>query len=144
MTACKCTLFFIVFTYILHHFYLIDDIYDTKPTFSYQYFNIYSVRYEYLICARIPNIFTDIRYPIWKTLIRYDPDIRYLEPWFANKKRTQSMPIPNQSSCLSSCLSLTQISLRTGRVRNRRAVEEAKRDIARQAEHGLEDRNGAR
>jgi len=31
--------------------------------------------------ARIPDISPDIRYPIWKTPIRYDPDIRYLEPW---------------------------------------------------------------
>ena len=30
---------------------------------------------------RIPDISPDIRYPIWKTPIRYDPDIRYLELW---------------------------------------------------------------
>ena len=62
-----------------HHFYSVDDIYDTKPTFSYQYFIIYNVRYECLICARILDISPDIRYAIWKTSIRYDPDIRYLE-----------------------------------------------------------------
>ena len=49
----------------------------SKPTFSYQYFIIYSIWYE---CACIPDISPDIRYPIWKTLLRYDPDIRYLEP----------------------------------------------------------------
>ena len=43
--------------------------------------SLYNVRYEHLICARIPDISPDIRYPIWKTLIRYNPDIRYLEPW---------------------------------------------------------------
>ena len=54
---------------------------DTKLTFSYQYFIIYNVWYERPICARIPDISPNIRYSIWKTLIRYDPDIRYLEPW---------------------------------------------------------------
>ena len=39
-----------------------DDIYDTKSTFSYQYFIIYSDRYERPICARIPDISPDIRY----------------------------------------------------------------------------------
>ena len=74
--------FFTVFACILRHFYLVDDIYDTKLTFSYQYFIIYSVWYEYPICVYIPDISPDIRYPIWKTPIRYDPDIRYLEPWW--------------------------------------------------------------
>ena len=35
--------------------------------------------------ARISQIspqISDIRYPKWKTPIRYDPDIQYLEPWF--------------------------------------------------------------
>jgi len=41
---------------------LVDDIYDTKPTFIYQYFIIYTVQYERQICARIPNISPDIRY----------------------------------------------------------------------------------
>ena len=43
-------------------FYLVDDISDTKPTFSYQYFIIYSVRYERSICMRIPNISPNIWY----------------------------------------------------------------------------------
>jgi len=30
--------------------------------------------------ARVPDISPDIRYPIWKNPIWYDPDIRYLEP----------------------------------------------------------------
>ena len=58
-------------------FYLVDDIYDTKPTFSYQYLIIYSVQYERPICARIPDISPNIRNE--ENLIRYDPDIRYLE-----------------------------------------------------------------
>ena len=49
------------FAGILYHFYLVDDICDTITTFSYQYFIIYSVRYECLICARIPDISPDIR-----------------------------------------------------------------------------------
>ena len=49
-----------IFAYILHHFYLVDDINDTKPTFNYQYFIIYTVRYERPICARIPDISPDI------------------------------------------------------------------------------------
>jgi len=75
---------YIIFYYfwcILHHFYYVDDIYDIKPTFSYQYFIIYSVWYKRPICARIPDISHEIRYPIWKNPIRYDPDFRYLEPW---------------------------------------------------------------
>ena len=56
-------------------------MYDSKPTINYQFFIIYSVQYERSICARIPDISPDIRYPIWKTPIRYDSDIRYLEPW---------------------------------------------------------------
>ena len=59
---------------------MVDDIYDTKLTFSYQYFIKYSLRYERPICARIPDNSPDIRYLIWKTPIRYDPDLRYLEP----------------------------------------------------------------
>jgi len=70
-----------VFACILHYFYLVDDIYDTKPTFIYQYFIIYSVLYERLICACIPNISPNTRYLIWKTHIRYDPVIWYLEPY---------------------------------------------------------------
>ena len=72
--------YFTVFACVLHHFYLVDDIYDTNPTFSYQYFIIYSVWYERPICACIPNISPDIRYPIWKPSIGYDPNNRYLEP----------------------------------------------------------------
>jgi len=71
--------FFTVFACILYHFYLVDDIYDTRPTFSYQYFIIYSVWYEHPICARIPDISPDIRY---KTPIQDDPNIQYLEPWW--------------------------------------------------------------
>jgi len=37
-------------------FYLVHDIYDTKPTFSYQHIIIYSVRYEHPIYARISDI----------------------------------------------------------------------------------------
>jgi len=55
-------------------------MYDSKPTLNYQYFIIYSVQYKRPICARIPDISPDIRYPIWKTHIRYDSDIRYLKP----------------------------------------------------------------
>jgi len=73
--------FFIVFECILHHFYFVDDMYNTKSTFSYQYFIIYSVRCERPICTRISDISPDIQYLIWKSPIRYDPDIRYLEPW---------------------------------------------------------------
>ena len=54
--------FFTVFAYTLHYFYLIDDIYDTKLTFNYQYFIIYGVRYERPICERILSIFLVIRY----------------------------------------------------------------------------------
>ena len=75
--------FFTVFASILHHFYLVDDIYDTKLTFSYQYFIIYGIQYEYPIRTRIPVISPDIRYekppsdmiqyPIFRTLL-----MRYL------------------------------------------------------------------
>ena len=44
--------------------------------------SLYIVWYEHSICARIPNISPDIRYPVWKALIRYDPDIQYLEPCY--------------------------------------------------------------
>jgi len=60
MTASKCTLFFIFFACILHHFYLVDDIYITKPTLIYQYFIIYSVRYASV--SLISLLVSDIRY----------------------------------------------------------------------------------
>ena len=34
---------FTVFASILYHFYWVDDMYDSKSTFNYQYFIIYSV-----------------------------------------------------------------------------------------------------
>ena len=40
----------------------VDDIYNTKPTFSYLYFIIYTVYYEHRICARIRDISPDIWY----------------------------------------------------------------------------------
>jgi len=57
--------FFIVFACILHHFYLVDDIYDTKPTFSYQYFIIYIVsdmNARYVRVFPISPPISDIRY----------------------------------------------------------------------------------
>ena len=74
---------YIVFLLLLHAYYIIfhevNNIYDTKPTFSY--FIIYSVRYERPIRACLPDIYPDIWYLIWKTPIRYDPDFWYLKPW---------------------------------------------------------------
>jgi len=67
MTACKCKLFFYRLCMHIIPFYLVDDIYDTKSTFIYQYLIIYSVQDERLICAHILDISPDIRYLIWKT-----------------------------------------------------------------------------
>ena len=78
---------FIVFACILHHFYLVDDICDTTPTFSYQYFIIYNVQYDapYARISPLSPPISDI-----KTPIRYDPNI--LEPCiymqFENKCHT--------------------------------------------------------
>ena len=80
-TVYKCTLFFYSFACILHHFYLVNDIYDTKPPFSYQYFIT-----QYQIWT--PDMHAYPRYLPWypisdmKPPIRFDPDIWYLEPCF--------------------------------------------------------------
>jgi len=73
-------IFFTVFTCILHYFYLVDDIYDTKLTFSYQYFIIYSVWYERPMRA-YPRYLPGYLISDMKNSILYDLDIWFLEPW---------------------------------------------------------------
>jgi len=72
-------IFFTIFACMLHHFYLVDDIYDTKPTFCYQYLIIYSVdmNTRYAPVSPISPLISDMKnchpiwswYPIYRTLI---------------------------------------------------------------------------
>jgi len=56
--------FFIVFAWILSHFYLVDDIYDIKSTFSYQYFILYKcpMNIRYVRVSLISPPISDIWY----------------------------------------------------------------------------------